>query len=160
LAPLEVVQSHVERWGGRLEVAVLNGPENIVVAGHAAEAAALREELAAWGIETRPLHVRRAFHSALIEPALPALRAVAGTMTHRALPIPLASTPTGQFFTVAPTPDYWAAHARRPVQFTAGIRTLRAAGITHFLEVGPDAVLCRLGPACLAAGSETRAERE
>jgi acyl transferase domain-containing protein/acyl-CoA synthetase (AMP-forming)/AMP-acid ligase II/SAM-dependent methyltransferase/acyl carrier protein len=153
-APLDVVEDYVVHSGGRLEVAAINGPESIVVAGPAAEAAVLREEMAARGIETRPLHVRRAFHSALMEPALPGLRELAATMTHRQPTIPLVSNLTGEFFAGAPAPDYWAEHARRPVRFVDGIRTLRAAGITHFLEIGPDAVLSRLGPACLTTTVE------
>jgi malonyl CoA-acyl carrier protein transacylase/SAM-dependent methyltransferase len=149
-APLEEVQRHVQRWGDCLEIAVINGPEQVVVAGGAA-VAAFQEELAAHGIETRLLKVRRAFHSALIEPALPGLRALAATLTHRPPAIPLVSNLSGTFFASAPGPDYWAEHARRTVQFASGIRALREEGITHFLEVGPDAVLSRLGPACLAA---------
>ena len=154
-ASLNVVEDHVSHWRGRLEVAAINGPESIVVAGRAAEAAVLREEMAARGIETRPLHVRRAFHSALMEPALPGLRELAATLTHGQPMISLVSNLTGQFFTGTPAPDYWAEHARRPVRFADGIRTLRAAGITHFLEIGPDAVLSRLGPACLATMEDT-----
>ncbi len=133
------------------DVAAVNGPDSIVVAGYAAEATALREELAAQGVETRLLHVRRAFHSSLIEPTLPGLRELAARMSHRPPSIPLVSNVTGAFFDAIPAPEYWAEHARRPVQFAAGIRTLHKAGITHFVEVGPDAVLSRLGPACLEA---------
>lgn len=154
-APLDVVEDHVAHSGGRLEVAAINGPESIVVAGRAAEVAVLREEMAARGIETRPLHVRRAFHSALMEPALPELRELAATLMHGQPMIPLVSNLTGEFFAGAPAPDYWAEHARRPVRFADGIRTLRAAGITHFLEIGPDAVLSRLGPACLTSTVDT-----
>jgi acyl transferase domain-containing protein/acyl-CoA synthetase (AMP-forming)/AMP-acid ligase II/SAM-dependent methyltransferase/acyl carrier protein len=154
-APLEVVEDHLGHWGGRLQVAAINGPESIVVAGGAVEAAALREELAARGVETRPLHVNRAFHSARIEPALTALREWAAMMPHSSPSIPLVSNLTGDFFAATPAPDYWVEHARRPVQFATGIRALRAAGITHFLEVGPDAVLSRLGPLCLQATDNT-----
>lgn len=154
-APLEVVQSHVARWNGQLEVAAINGTENVVVSGNPAEAMALREELAAHGIESRLLPVRRAFHSALIVDALPGLQDRAATLAHRPPSIPLVSNVSGEFFSAAPAANYWAQHARRPVQFAAGIRTLRAAGITHFIEVGPDAVLSRLGPTCLPSAAGT-----
>lgn len=154
-APLDVVQAHVAHWDGRLEVAVINGPESIIVSGCLAETAALREELAASGIESRLLPVHRAFHSALIEPALPELQELAATLTHQSPSIPLVSNVTGDFFSTAPLASYWAEHARRPVQFEASVRTLRAAGITHFVEVGPDAVLSRLGPACLPSAEGT-----
>jgi microcystin synthetase protein McyG len=152
-ASLEDVQHHVEHWNGRVEVAVINGPQNIVVSGYPAEIAALREELAAWSIETRLLKVRRAFHSALIEPALPALTEMARSLTHRPPTIPLVSNVTGKVLSGGPTADYWAEHARKPVQLSAGLQTLHEMGITHFVEVGPEAVLSRLGPLCLPSSA-------
>jgi acyl transferase domain-containing protein/acyl-CoA synthetase (AMP-forming)/AMP-acid ligase II/SAM-dependent methyltransferase/acyl carrier protein len=154
-APLEVVRPHLDRWDGRLEVAAINGPESIVVSGRPAEAAALREELAAHGIESRLLPVHRAFHSGLIEGALPGLQEMAATLPHSPPSIPMVSNVTGEFFSAAPSAGYWVEHARRPVQFAAGIRTLRAVGVTHLVEVGPDAVLCRLGPGCLKSTEGT-----
>src|SRR5262249_19305432 len=130
--PLDRVHPHVARWDGRLEVAAINGPENIVVSGRPADAAALREELAVHGIESRLLPVRRAFHSALIEAALPGLKELAATLTHGPPSLPLVSNVTGDYFSAAPPAGYWAEHARRPVQFAAGIRTLHATRITHF----------------------------
>ncbi len=150
-APLEEIRSHLERWGDCIDIAAINGPEQVIVAGQPAIAAAFREELAAHGIESRLLKVRRAFHSALIEPALPGLRELAASLSHHQPGIPLVSNLSGDLIT-AVSPDYWARHARGAVQFSAGIRTLQQAGITHFLEVGPDAVLSRLGPDCLQPG--------
>jgi len=150
-APLPTIEEHLSRRHNRLAVAVVNGPENVVVAGDPETVAAAQEDFAAHDIPTRLLRVRRAFHSALIDPALPGLRAAAAPLTHRGQAIPLVSNLTGLFMTGAPATDYWAEHARGTVQFAAGLETLRQAGITHFLEIGPDAVLSRLGPACLTS---------
>src|SRR6185312_6764238 len=107
------------------------------------------------GIATRRLHVSRAFHSALIEPALPGLRSSAARLPHHAPGIPIVSKRDGQFMTAAPQSDYWAEHARSPVQFAAGVRTLFDVGISTFVEIGPDVVLSRLGPGCLAVDAAT-----
>jgi acyl transferase domain-containing protein/acyl-CoA synthetase (AMP-forming)/AMP-acid ligase II/SAM-dependent methyltransferase/acyl carrier protein len=151
-APLAAIEECLGRWHNELTVAVVNGPESVVVAGAAESAVAAQEDFAAHDIPTRLLRVRRAFHSSLVDPALPGLRAAAAALTHRAPTIPLVSNLTGQFWTGAPAADYWAEHARGTVQFAAGLQTLHQAGITHFLEVGPDAVLSRLGPACVTSG--------
>jgi acyl transferase domain-containing protein/acyl-CoA synthetase (AMP-forming)/AMP-acid ligase II/SAM-dependent methyltransferase/acyl carrier protein len=137
-----------------VEVAVINGPANVVVAGTPTAVAAFQAEQEADAVGARRLCVRQAFHSGLIEPALSGLRATAAKLDHSKPVIPLVSNLTGKFFTTAPTPDYWAEHARHAVRFADGIRTLCEAGITHFVEIGPDAVLSRLGPACLSENSK------
>ena len=154
-APYEEVLSHVQRWGDSAVVAVINGPENIVVSGQPSGVAVLREQLAAYGIESRYVSAQRAFHSPLIEGALTGLRECAASIPQHMPTIPLISNLTGTFFTSAPTAEYWAKHARGTVQFAAGLTTLREAGITHFVEIGPDAVLSRLGPSCLKGSANT-----
>jgi acyl transferase domain-containing protein/acyl-CoA synthetase (AMP-forming)/AMP-acid ligase II/SAM-dependent methyltransferase/acyl carrier protein len=150
-----VVGKHLERWQDRLSVAAINGPDNLVVSGHPGAIDEFQADCAASDIPTRRLKVQRAFHSAGIEAALAGLEATASAMLHREPRIPLISNLTGQFMTGAPNPDYWSKHARGTVQFAAGIQALTRAGITHFVEVGPDPVLCRLGPACLTEGKAT-----
>ncbi len=129
-----------------IELAVVNGPSSVVLAGPTHELGVLRDELAGHGIVVRELNVRRAFHSALVEPALGGLREAAGSVAHHSPQVPLVSNITGKFFAAAPPPSYWAEHARQPVQFARCIQTLAETGVTHFLEVSPDAVLTRLGP--------------
>src|SRR5205807_629475 len=107
----------------------------------------LQGKLEGCGIGCRDVRAQRAFHSALIEPSLEPLRQAASGISHKPPRIGFVSDESGAFVTAAPDAAYWIRHARGPVRFAEGIRTLLAAGITHFVEIGPDAVLSRLGPA-------------
>lgn len=154
LAPAEQLRPTRERYGSRLTLAADNGPRQCVLSGDPGTIAAVTMELTEAGIETRSLNVSRAFHSALIEPALDSLRRVAATLTHQPSRIAFVSNVTGDV-TATVTPAYWADHARASVRFAAGIRTLHQLGVTHYVEIGPAAVLSRLGPTCLLGTEAT-----
>ena len=57
------------------------------------------------------------------------------------------------------TPGYWVRQVRQPVRFADALTHLTQAGATTFLELGPDAVLTALGPACLPDGSAVVVQR-
>ena len=42
----------------------------------------------------------------------------------------------------APSAAYWAKHIRQPVRFLDGMQCLLEASYDHFLEVGPQPILC------------------
>ena len=149
----------LERWSARVSLAADNGPRQCVLAGDAEALAAVAVALAEQGIDTRTLRVKRAFHSALIEPALAGLRSAAEKVVAHAPSVPLGSNLTGEFHAKAPSAAYWVDHARSPVRFEAGIQAMARAGVTHFVEIGPGAVLSRLGAACLAPASQRPATR-
>lgn len=126
-----------ERFGAAVELGqfVISGP---LVAIEAA-VADLRER----GCRTHPLSVSHAFHSAMMTPALDALRTAAGEFAPRPQQIPLLSTVTGEW---TPTFDaaYLGEHARRPVLFGPSVQRLLDEGYDTFLEVGPDTTLSGL----------------
>ncbi|MFE0907765.1 beta-ketoacyl synthase N-terminal-like domain-containing protein [Streptomyces rochei] len=129
-----------------LSVAVVNGPESVVIAGPEAEVSALADEFAGEGRKTQRLSVSHAFHSALMEPMLDAFRQVAETLEYAEPRIPIVSNVTG---TVAEpgrltTPAYWVDHVRATVRFADGVRALADAGADAFLEIGPGGVLTAL----------------
>jgi acyl transferase domain-containing protein/surfactin synthase thioesterase subunit len=133
----------------RVGIAALNSPVNTVVSGESSTVENVRVRLEAEGVRTRPLAVSHAFHSALVDPMLPALEAAAARLTSRAPAGTFVSNLTGQPLTDAPCASYWRDHARRPVRFADGIRTLYDLGCRVFIEIGPGGSATAAGRECL-----------
>jgi acyl transferase domain-containing protein/NADPH:quinone reductase-like Zn-dependent oxidoreductase len=137
-APEERVRTALASRGGAVEVAALNGDEDVVVSGDAGTVAALLEELAAAGVRSKPLAVSHAFHSRRMEPALETLERAVSRLPLALPRLPLIANLTGR--AAGPevaAPSSWRRHAREPVRFADGVRALRDQGVTIFLEIGP-----------------------
>jgi len=133
-------------------LAAINGPESVVVSGETGDVLAIAEHFRDRGRRVRRLAVSHAFHSPLVAPALAGFRAVLADVAAAEPSIPLVSNVTGRLVTAREMadPDYWVRHARRPVRFHDGIRTLAELGVTTFVELGPDGVLTPLVRDCVA----------
>jgi acyl transferase domain-containing protein/acyl-CoA synthetase (AMP-forming)/AMP-acid ligase II/acyl carrier protein len=141
------VASIVAKAPDDLAIAAVNGPRNVVLSGRAAAIAAARDRLSRLGFASQPLASSYAFHSPLMRSiAEPFERALEG-VRWRSPKIPVISNLTGQPLTLAEvsSPEYWIRHALGTVRFLDGYRYLRAQGVRLFVELGPDAVLARLG---------------
>ncbi|MFB6840261.1 type I polyketide synthase [Streptomyces sp. NPDC056361] len=134
-----------------VDIAAVNGPSSVVISGVEAEVHDVAAQLASAGVKTRRLAVSHAFHSALMEPMLDAFRSVVGQLTFRRPEIALVSNVTGEVADpdLLTRPEYWVDHVRATVRFADGVRALERAGVSVFLELGPDAVLSAMGPDCL-----------
>ncbi|MEV7020347.1 SDR family NAD(P)-dependent oxidoreductase, partial [Streptomyces sp. NPDC093991] len=141
--PLPEVTELIGRWGDRLEVAAVNGPRAVVVAG---DPEALTELLAVCTerqVSARRIAVDYASHSAQVEPVREQLATeLAGIMPRRS-DIPFHSTVTGTEITDTSTldADYWFRNLRQTVRFADATGELLAAGHRNFVEISPHPVL-------------------
>ncbi|MCI4065626.1 type I polyketide synthase [Micromonospora sp. R77] len=136
----------------RIGLAAVNGPHATVVSGDVAEVERVAAHFAELGRKTRRLRVSHAFHSPHMDAMLAGY-----AETVRAVPmspprIPVVSDVTGAPATAAQLcdPDYWVSQVREPVRFADGVAALTRAGVTRFLELGPDAVLAAMTVDCRA----------
>ena len=134
-------------WAGRVEVAAVNGPTEVVVTGASEAVEALVERLQSEGIKARRLETAHAFHSAQMEPMLKELEQLAAAVTYAEPRLKLISNLTGAVAEagLVTTAGYWRRQARQPVRFAAGMQALSELGVDLFVEVGPKATLLGLG---------------
>nr|WSY54850.1 type I polyketide synthase [Streptomyces sp. NBC_00886] len=132
-------------------IAAVNGDRALVVSGAEPEVARIAAHFTALGRRVKPLRVSHAFHSPLMTPMLAEFRRTAKVVDFKPALIPIVSTVTGCPATAAELsePDYWVRHISSPVRFRDAVRALGDQGVTTFLELGPDAVLSAMGPACV-----------
>ena len=140
----------IDRFGGALSIAALNGPDHTVISGQPQALDLALAGLKAGGISAQRLTVSHAFHSAAMDPMLDEFERLAAKVTFQAPQIPIASNLSGASAgSEIATAAYWRNHIRQPVRFADGVTVLREHGCEIYLETGPRPTL--LGMARRAA---------
>ena len=148
------VQAHNAVSGGvGLSISGDNGTHQ-VVSGPVEEIETISGNFDAEGIRVRRLNTRKAFHSALVEPILPALEESLEGMAVASPSLTVVSNLTGQPVESGQTLDgpYWTRHAREAVAFARGVESLAELGVDLVVEIGPRSVLA---PMALSAWPES-----
>ncbi|WP_042176711.1 type I polyketide synthase [Streptomyces sp. NBRC 110035] len=150
-------------FDGRLELAGVNSPTDVTLAGDPAALTELGRQLTARGVFFRLLDLDYAFHSRHMDPVHGDVTGPLSTLRPRPGRLGFASTVTGAVL-AGPRLDagYWWRNVREPVLFADAVRALVDEGCTSFVEVGPHPVLAtylkRLLPA--RAGAHATLHRD
>ncbi|MEX0167531.1 SDR family NAD(P)-dependent oxidoreductase [Streptomyces sp. LMG1-1-1.1] len=141
-ADADRVAELIKRWPGEIEIAAVNGPASIVVAGRRES---LRELVLACeqsGVRVREIPVDYASHSAHVEAVESELHTTLANIAPRPGAVPFYSTVTGGLLDTAELDaGYWYRNLRRTVRFDPTVRALAAAGHGVFVEVSSHPVL-------------------
>ncbi|MFQ6148764.1 SDR family NAD(P)-dependent oxidoreductase, partial [Streptomyces seoulensis] len=125
-----------------LEVAAVNGPRSVVVAGSDPALASLIADCEASGLRARRIPVDYASHSARVEEIEEELRTVLAGVTPGAGRVPFYSAVTGEpIDTTTLDAGYWYRNLRHTVRFESAIRALAADGFRTYVEVSSHPVL-------------------
>jgi len=129
-----------------VDMANLNAPDQIVISG-SEEGVAKAQELAQEQGARRvvALRVSAAFHSSLMDPAVPGMQTALGAAQISAPSIPvIANVSAEPLNDAAGIIDELAKQIRSPVQWFRTVQYLKDHGVTKYIEIGPGKVLTGL----------------
>ena len=125
-----------------VEIAGFNAPDNFTVSGDDAAVSGMRDAVKAQGGLFKKLPIRYAFHSSRMAPLETPLLEKLQNIRPAEGEVEFYSTVTGQCLAgTALTARYWWGNVREPVNFEAALKTMLREGYTHFIEVGPHAIM-------------------
>jgi [acyl-carrier-protein] S-malonyltransferase len=131
--------------GGSLQVANLNAPGQVVVAGSRADLEWLVEHGPELGVRrVIPLRVSGAFHSSFMEPAAAELAAVLDEVTVSEPAFPVWANTTARPHEPGQVKELLARQVVAPVLFSRTLEDMAADGVDTFIHVGPGDVTAGL----------------
>ncbi|APS22776.1 beta-ketoacyl synthase [Streptomyces sp. Tue 6075] len=140
-AGVERVEGLLDGFEG-LEIAAVNGPQSVVVAGEQQALDGLVGVCEGVGVRVRRIPVDYASHTVQVEEIEEELRSVLAGIAPRAGRVPFYSTVTGTpVDTATLDAGYWYRNLRHTVRFEEATRALAAAGHRVFVEVSSHPVL-------------------
>ncbi|MFD5698726.1 type I polyketide synthase [Streptomyces lasiicapitis] len=141
--PEQDVRELIAAWGGRIELAAVNGPAQVVVSGEPEALEELVAQCVARDIRARTIPVDYASHSSYVEDIEQQIAEALDGVVPQAAEVPLFSTLTGEWLDANTPMDagYWYRNLRQTVLFEHATRGLLAEGHGLFLEMSPHPVL-------------------
>ncbi|WP_190120650.1 type I polyketide synthase, partial [Streptomyces flavofungini] len=141
--PEAEVRELIAAWGGRIELAAVNGPAQVVVSGEPEALEELVAQCVAQDIRARTIPVDYASHSSYVEQIEEQIAEALAGVDPQAAEVPLFSTLTGEWLDANTPMDsgYWYRNLRQTVLFEHATRGLLTEGHGLFLEMSPHPVL-------------------
>ncbi|EFC82753.1 type I polyketide synthase [Parafrankia sp. EUN1f] len=140
--PAERVAERLRDFGGRVEIAAVNSPASVVVAGDTGALDKLLDGYAAEGVRVRRIRNGRATHTAYAEGTRERLAEALAGLDPQPPRVPFYSTSDRAWVTTGALDSaYWYRNMRQPVQLEAAVRELLASGHRVFVENGAHPVL-------------------
>ncbi len=126
-------------YADRVDVAAVDGDQDVTVSGDKSALTLLAQDCARAGVAFRDLGLDHAFHSHAMDGQQDALRTALADIKPVPARIPYASATTGTVLT-GPELDagYWWQNLREAVRFTTAVAALCDLGCDMFFDVGPD----------------------
>jgi acyl transferase domain-containing protein/NADPH:quinone reductase-like Zn-dependent oxidoreductase/short-subunit dehydrogenase/acyl carrier protein len=129
---------------GRVEIAAINSPRAVTIAGPSDALAAFKQAAENRGVAVIDLDLEYPFHTSLMAPIEPRLKVDLKEITPRDGEVPFVSTVTGACLPGSRLGGgYWWRNVREPVQFIAAVRAAAKLGARYFLEIGPRGTLTK-----------------
>ncbi len=139
---VEQVRERLQRWGGRLVVAGVNGPRSVGVAGDREALLEFLQECTAEGLRAREVPGTVASHSQYVEVYREEVLEVLAQVAPRSGEVSFYSTVTGgPLDTAELDAGYWYRNLRETVEFERVTRALLGEGHRAFIEISPHPVL-------------------
>ena len=153
---VEVETVNAASSGAGLSISGYNGTHQ-VVSGPISGIEAISKRFEQEGIRVRRLNTAKAFHSALVEPILDELEASLNDVAIQPPSLTVVSNLTGSAVEPDQAQDgaYWKRHAREPVAFAQGVKTLSDLGVDVVLEIGPRSVLAPMATSAWPESPQT-----
>lgn len=142
LAPYETARQLAEAVGN-VEIAAINSPRAITVAGPTEALAAFKGLVESRGIALLDLDLDYPFHTTLMAPIELHLTKDLDNLTAHEGKIPFVSTVTGDLLGARMGSRYWWRNVREPVQFMSAVRAAAKLGTRYFVEIGPRGMLLK-----------------
>jgi acyl transferase domain-containing protein/acyl-CoA synthetase (AMP-forming)/AMP-acid ligase II/acyl carrier protein len=132
------LQERLKRFGQRLSIAAINGPDSAVVSGTVAELNELVRELTEAGVFSRKLPIDFAAHCGQMDAVEDELRSGLAGLKPRESALAFYSTLTGgRLDTTCLDADYWYRNIRQPVRFMTASENMLNDGYRFFVEASP-----------------------
>lgn len=135
----------------QVDIALYNTPQQTVISGDRHAVQIMAGYFDKRGSRTKTIAAGHAFHSRHVDGMLEDYRHIAETVSFHSPKKNIVSSLDGKLVKDSRLQhaEYWVKQVREPVRFVDSMQTLGLQGFKVFLELGPRAVLCGLGAACL-----------